>query len=213
MLTLWRRYNCVACPLGGPLFAKRTDVLPQDLVKCRCREIACYNDRIVLKFARHFGSPAAEVPSKFQSHWKSLKPISRLRDFARSCGKTSVRLLNRSPGSELGHHCACRCDSATRHQATRRHSADHTSWQDFQSFFWLLMISNAFSIIRFFPKGGIGVGAYRDTYGISLLFALCKGNPLRAINVELVSCVLPRTNCWTNIWGVGDLRRRYYCYC
>ena len=49
----------------GPLFSKRTDVLPQDIVKSRSREIGCYNDRIALKFDSHLGSAA-------QSDWKSV---------------------------------------------------------------------------------------------------------------------------------------------
>ena len=35
---------------SGPLFTKGTDVLPQDVVKSRTREIDCYNDHISLKF-------------------------------------------------------------------------------------------------------------------------------------------------------------------
>ena len=55
----------------------------------------CYNYRIALKFGRYLGSGAVNVLVKFQSDWKSLNPISWLRDFARSCGKTLVRLVNR----------------------------------------------------------------------------------------------------------------------
>ena len=44
---------------------KRTDVLPQDLMKSRSRNIGCYSDRIALKFDRHLGSAAAGVPVKF----------------------------------------------------------------------------------------------------------------------------------------------------
>ena len=40
----------------GPLFTKRTDVFPPNLVKSRCREIGCYNDRIALPFDKHLGS-------------------------------------------------------------------------------------------------------------------------------------------------------------
>ena len=46
------------------------------------------------------GTSAAVVPAKFQNIWKSL--ISRLRDFTRSCGKTSYRLVNRGPGLTHG---------------------------------------------------------------------------------------------------------------
>ena len=83
----------------GPVFTKRTDVLPQDLVGSWSREIGCYSDRIALKFDRHLGSAAAEVHVKFQSDYKSLTWISRLRDFTISCGERSVRLGNRSPGT------------------------------------------------------------------------------------------------------------------
>ena len=63
-----------------------TAVLPPNLVKSRTREIGCYNDRIALKFDRHLGSGAAEVPVKFQIVWKSLNPnlaASRLREILR----------------------------------------------------------------------------------------------------------------------------------
>ena len=59
---------------SGPLFTKRTDVLPSDLVKSRSREIGCYDDRVALKFGRHLDSSAADVPVKFQNVWKSLNP-------------------------------------------------------------------------------------------------------------------------------------------
>ena len=79
----------------GLLFARRWDVVPPNLLKSRSRELSCCNDRSVLKFDRHLGSAAAEVLAKFQSDWKNVK--SRLRDFTRFCGKTSVRLVNRAP--------------------------------------------------------------------------------------------------------------------
>ena len=50
------------------------------------REIGCYNDSIALKFDRHLGSTAAEVPVKFQSDWKCLNPnlaASRLHEILR----------------------------------------------------------------------------------------------------------------------------------
>ena len=59
----------------GPLFTMRWDVLSPNHVKSRSREIGCHNDRIARKFYRHIGSPAAEVPVKFQSNLKSLNPI------------------------------------------------------------------------------------------------------------------------------------------
>ena len=57
-----------------------------NLVKSRSREIGCCNGRIALKFDRHLGSSAAEVPVIFQSDWKSLKPnlaASRLHEILR----------------------------------------------------------------------------------------------------------------------------------
>ena len=51
----------------GLLFTKWTDVLRQDLVKSRSREIRVSTSLIALKFVRHLGSSAAEMPVKFQS--------------------------------------------------------------------------------------------------------------------------------------------------
>ena len=79
----------------GPLFTKRMDVLPQDLVKSRSHEIRCYNDRIALT-----GISEALLPrclSNFRAIWQVKTWISGLRVFARSCGKTPVRLMNRGP--------------------------------------------------------------------------------------------------------------------
>ena len=42
---------------SGTLFTKQTDVLPQDLVKSRSREIGCYNYRVALKFDSHMYFP------------------------------------------------------------------------------------------------------------------------------------------------------------
>ena len=52
---------------SGPLFTKRTDVFPQDLVKSRSREIHVYTFTIVLKFDRHIGSSTVELSVKFRS--------------------------------------------------------------------------------------------------------------------------------------------------
>ena len=41
-------------------------------MKSRSYEIGSLNYRIALKFDRHFGSNAAEVPVKFQSDWAIL---------------------------------------------------------------------------------------------------------------------------------------------
>ena len=80
--------TAAASPLfiSGPLFTKRPDVLLQDLVKSRSREIGCYDGRIALQFDRHLGSAAADVPVKLQSYWKSLNPnlaASGLREILR----------------------------------------------------------------------------------------------------------------------------------
>ena len=50
----------------GSHFNIRQDVLSWDLVKPRSREIGCLRYRIALKFDRHIGSSAANVPVKFQ---------------------------------------------------------------------------------------------------------------------------------------------------
>ena len=63
-----------------------------NLMKTRSREIRCFNDHIALKFDWHFGSPAAEVPVKFQSD---------SRYSTGSCGETSVRLVNRCHAYDL----------------------------------------------------------------------------------------------------------------
>ena len=54
----WRQF----CP--GPVFTKRTVILPQDLVKSRSRFL---NFLIALKFDKHLGNSAAETPVEFQS--------------------------------------------------------------------------------------------------------------------------------------------------
>ena len=62
------------------------DALPPNLVKSQSREIGCYNDCIALKFDRHLGSAAAEVPVKFQSEWNCKNPnlgAPRLHDILR----------------------------------------------------------------------------------------------------------------------------------
>ena len=50
----------------------RKDVFSYNLVKSRSHEIGTINCRIALKFDRHIGSTAAEVPVKFQSDWTIL---------------------------------------------------------------------------------------------------------------------------------------------
>ena len=74
--------------ISEPLFTKRTDALPPNLVKHRSREIRCYNDRIALKIDRNLG---------FRAIGKVKTRISRLQDFMRFYGETSARLVNRYP--------------------------------------------------------------------------------------------------------------------
>ena len=76
----------------GPLFIKRTEVVPPNLVNSQRREIGCYNNRITLKIYRHIGISAADVPDKFQSERKSVTRVPQLRDFTRSWGRTSCRV-------------------------------------------------------------------------------------------------------------------------
>ena len=47
------------------LFTKWIDVLPQDLMKSRSREIGCYNDCIALTFDRHLVNATVGQPVKF----------------------------------------------------------------------------------------------------------------------------------------------------
>ena len=63
----------------------------------RIREIGCYNYRTALTIDRQLDCAAAEGPVEFRSDYKSQTRISRLWDFTRSCGKTSVRLVNKGP--------------------------------------------------------------------------------------------------------------------
>ena len=52
--------------------------LPPNLVKYQSREIGCYNDHVVLKFDRHLGTAAAEVPVNFESDWNRDLAVRRL---------------------------------------------------------------------------------------------------------------------------------------
>ena len=57
----------LACTGPEPLFTKWTDVSPHDPVKPRSREIQVQTFPIALKFDRHLGSTAVEMPVKFHS--------------------------------------------------------------------------------------------------------------------------------------------------
>ena len=75
------------------------DVLPQDLVKFRCREIRIYTFPIALQFNRHIGRGTAEMPVKYQSGMyitTSNLAASRIK-FTRFGGETFYRLVNRDP--------------------------------------------------------------------------------------------------------------------
>ena len=87
--TCWRY---VGGKKHGPLFPKRQFFWLPNQVKSRSRKMEFYYVRIVLKFDRHLGSL-----SNFKVTGNVETRISRLRDFARFWGKTSVRLVNRDP--------------------------------------------------------------------------------------------------------------------
>ena len=90
-------HYCLGC-----VFTKRTDVLPQDLVKTRSREIGCYNDHIALKFDRHLGSAAAEVPVEFQSDWNRQKNPNLVASRLHEILRWDVRPLSKQrPGGEM----------------------------------------------------------------------------------------------------------------
>ena len=59
----------------GPLFTKRTDVLPQDLAKSRSLKIHIQTFPIALKFDRHLDCSDAEMPVKFKSDTIIITPI------------------------------------------------------------------------------------------------------------------------------------------
>ena len=66
---------------------------------------------VALKFDRHLGSSAAEMPVKFQSNMIIITPILRLRDFTRFGGKMSYSLVNRGTGNgSLSHYKTCTKD-------------------------------------------------------------------------------------------------------
>ena len=74
--------------ISGFLFTKRLCVLLPDLMKSRSSEIGCYNGNIALK---------VDTLSSFRAIGTVYIEISRLRDFTRCCGKTSVGLVNTGP--------------------------------------------------------------------------------------------------------------------
>ena len=74
-----------AISFSGTLFTKRTDILRQDLVKSRSREIQVKIFPIALKFDRHLDSNAAEMPviSERCDHYNiQSRGVETLRDLA-----------------------------------------------------------------------------------------------------------------------------------
>ena len=91
-----RSQHVSAAIMAGPLFTKRTDLLPQDLVKSRSREMWVYTFTIALKVERHIGN-AVEMSVKFQSDTiivTSNLVASRRHEIV---GKTSLCLVTRCP--------------------------------------------------------------------------------------------------------------------
>ena len=77
----------------------RKDVFPQDLVRTRSHEIDTLNFRIALKFDRHIGSTAAEVPVKFESDTTIPNTNLAASRFYEILRKDVFRILRRDPGS------------------------------------------------------------------------------------------------------------------
>ena len=61
---------------AGSLFTKRTDALPQDLMKSRSSEIGCCDDCIALKFDKHLGSICCRRACQMSERLKKSKPKS-----------------------------------------------------------------------------------------------------------------------------------------
>ena len=102
-----------------PQFTNQTDVLPPNLVKSRSSEIGCCHHRIALKFDRHLGWAAAEVPVKCQSDWKIFETsrdlavsVCPLREKSPGFIPTAG-MLSWSPDKRLA------CPQATKGQQTR----------------------------------------------------------------------------------------------
>ena len=83
---LLQTFDWNVMPSRWPWASKRTDILPSNLVKFRSLEIGCHDYRIVLKFDRHLGTDAADVPAKFQSDCNNVNSnpaASRLHEILR----------------------------------------------------------------------------------------------------------------------------------
>ena len=84
-------------PIPPPdLITKRSDVLIQDLEAARFG-LNCSNHSKTWQAPRQ--QHCRHACQNFRAIWSLWYPISRLRDFTRFGWKTSVRLVNRGPGS------------------------------------------------------------------------------------------------------------------
>ena len=85
--------NQANIPETGPLFTKRTDVLLQDLAKSRRLDV------IMIVSLWNLTDISAALLSRYLPYITAIGKVkarsSRLRGFTRSCGKTSVRLVNK----------------------------------------------------------------------------------------------------------------------
>ena len=86
----------------GPcaLFTKWLNVLPPNFLKVRSRKIACYDDRIALKFDRHHGSAACcRGACQISERLENYKPESRGLMTSWNFLVRLLRLVNRGPGN------------------------------------------------------------------------------------------------------------------
>ena len=84
---------------SGPLFTKRTDVLSQDPVTSRSREIRVYTFPVALKFGTHLGSYAADMPIKFQRDTVIITSNITASRFHEIRVRSFTALVNRCLGS------------------------------------------------------------------------------------------------------------------
>ena len=90
---------------SGPLFSKRTGVLPYDLVKSRRLEIGCYNDRIALIFNRYLDNRGPMQWLTFTITWDWIKRLLGIDQpvicrvtiikFILTCAVLSLQFLHR----------------------------------------------------------------------------------------------------------------------
>ena len=93
----WVRGAWAHC-LPGPLFIKRWNVTPPNIVKSRSNEIYA---SIALQYGRRPGSTAVGAPVQLQKDTIISRSILQLRYFTRSVGKTSYCLLVHSGSGDL----------------------------------------------------------------------------------------------------------------